>query len=193
MNKTILNISNEEFNALLHDTHNASRKQLEGSKKAELMPTLIVYGVKKEGEKQKATIIIFTSFDEDDKDSLLFEVGERFAKEGRHEPTAIFLTSEAFGAFFDETKKEQLRPSQNPNRIEALITVGLAIDGRTNMAIAKITRAGTKKATILDKSEFIKYKDKPIANPFLLRNFYAGFLFTRTTRGVDKLKKDTRN
>lgn len=187
-------LTDAEFNELLHQGAEEDKVYFNEGEETFFIPQIKVYGLKEEGGKRPLTLAVLPEFDENTKQKLVFGLGAKFFVEGKHHAIAAFMTTEAWTSIAGENGEiKHEKPSLDPNRQEALITAGLSLDGRTNMAMRSMNRLGKKGVISLGKATFDDFTGKSSVKTMLLNNFYAGYMIamiSKVKEGIQDEKKE---
>lgn len=180
-------ISDSEFNELLHEGITTDQKYFETNNVDSFIPQMKIYGIKDNKGKREVSLVQLVNFNKEDKIDMIRTVGEEYYK-NKHVAVVIFLTTEAWvsGSIDEKGKPVYQQPSDDPKKQEALITAGLTIDGRSNMSTTKLNRLGKDNVIALGDSIFNDYGSESEIEPFLLRNFYLGYLSEALKDAISK-------
>lgn len=179
-------ISNDEFNELLRDSIKMDQEYFDSGEQTGFIPQLKIIGLKGDDGKRVATLIVLTDLTDDNKYDLMMSIGVKFALEGQHAPVCALFTTEAWVRTYtpEEQRGENFKqPSAYPDKQEALITSGLTIDGRANMATTKINRLKGNVIS-LGTSHILEYdpKERQGVDPQILRKFFLGYMLAMKKR-----------
>lgn len=181
--------STERFNKELRTQHNIAREIFLGDPMEETLPKLIII-TRTRNKKEKVTygviVCALANFNEDNKYKMLEGLGAKIAENGIKYPMAVFQQSEAWvsngGSGVSQEDIDSgnfIRPKDDPNHSEILMTAGMTIDGRCNMASSLIMNVKGKKARFLAEATYgdfdkTKSKDSGFDSP-LLKRFWIGY------------------
>lgn len=180
-------MSDDQFNELLYEQVELHRKYFVEKPSESFMPQMDIWLKERfEGEPERVLVAIANMGDERFK--MMHMLGAKFYDEygtkGKH-PVALFFTSEAWtrGIKPGEDPETAVRPSQSPDRQEVLITAGLTIDQRTNMAMISMERDKDNNI-VLGGASVTPWKEGSASkiDAALPRSFYEGYaraLFTK--------------
>lgn len=177
-------VDDKKFNELLHEVVEQDRSYLSQEEETDFMPQLMVFGSKDETGKMPLTIIGLPGLDEDNKQDALMTAGSTFCEKGLYSPVAIFMSSEAWMGSLQpkDGDDEPIMPSEDPQRQEVIVTSGLTVDKRTNMAVTKITRVGEAGIISLGTTQYHEYNGKPNIDVRLLSLFFVGYALAMTKK-----------
>lgn len=195
-------ITSEEFNEGLHKHHEIERGEFLRQPLEERIPKLVIWIRNKNDDAtnkdQMILCVLAGNFDSGENErKMMMGLGAKVAEQGHRFPVAVYLQSEAWVS--TSMDKEAIKngnyiePRLDPNHTEVLMTSGMTIDGRQNMAISSIQTKG-KKARFLLEPNYTDYKaDNQIdLHSDLIKQFYLGYSLYMGTKG-DLFKDDQTN
>lgn len=171
-------IDDKEFNDILRDQVEFHKSFFKDGRKPGFIPMIEVYLNTNDKRKREVIVVAIADFTSETKYQIMERIGETIFKRGV-KPIAIYFSSEAWLSYGQKDlksfRKKVGTPSQDPNHQEVLMTTGMTIDGRTNMAVAQLKRIGDSK--ILGDIQYNDYKGgKPNTTSDLMETFFKGFL-----------------
>lgn len=179
-----LYLSDDDFNAELDKLVENEMDYLLKNPTDGVMPkifTIMSKDGKPNGELERAVVMMVNpDFEDQDKKFEIFQaMGYKFA-EDNHNIIAVFQISEAWVSQQEKNESgEFMRPSEDPNRAEAIIVAGLTIDGRSNFSAIPFEKVTEKKVIFTKTPQVFKY-DPDAKNPEfqnnLLGEFFKGYL-----------------
>ncbi len=195
--------STEEFNKALHEQHEIERTQFLRTPLEQRVPKLIIMTrVKGKDDKLENQIIvcaIASGFeDAETKHKMMIGLGAKIAEQGIRFPVAVYLHSEVWISSSDKEKIESgtyTPASEDPNHSEALMTTGMTIDGRVNMAQSAIKTKAENKVRFLMEPLYMDYsvKNKDMEwESTLLKEFWKGYSMYLFQKG-ELFKNDQAN
>lgn len=168
-------LSTREFNKLLKEAANVAQLTINKEHPTSYMTTATVFGEKENG-KREIVAIGFAELGED-RQKVFSGLGMKIAEENIINPVAIFLSTEAWVRHYAEGDDTSKKPSDFPDKQEALITAGMSFDGRANMATDQIIRLKDNTMSISDSTNYSFYeKGKKSVEPYILGNFFVGYM-----------------
>lgn len=138
------------------------------------------------GELEKAIVMLVNpNFDDADEKFKIFKgVGAMFA-EKKMNLVAVYQVCEAWVSQQEKSKDGKfMRPSEDPNRTEAIIIAGMTIDGRTNMATLPFERVTKDKVIFTKSTQYIDYNEADKNSQLesnLLAEVFKGYLMGMAT------------
>lgn len=172
--------TDKEFNEILE--HNLKVEQgfmeREGE---EIMPKIFLVMNRHVDGKRVIALGLIPEMGED-RFNMFFGIGKKFGA-GKEQIVAALFASTAWMGPPSELMpgdKEYVRPSEHPNRQEALVIGGMTIDGRSNMGTASYKKIGD--SYMFGSPVIMKYtknhKDGQTESD-LLKSFFEGYLSGR--------------
>jgi hypothetical protein len=133
------------------------------------------------GTLEKAIVMLVNpNFDNPDEKFKIFKsIGAMFA-EKKMNLVAVYQVCEAWVS--QQEKKEDgsfMRPSEDPNKMEAIIIAGMTVDGRTNMATVPFQRVTKDKVIFTKSTQYIDYNEADKGHQLesnLLAEVFKGYL-----------------
>lgn len=189
-----LYLSDEDFNLELDKLIKQEQTYLDEHPTDGVMPKLFAImskDGKPGGELERAIVMMVNpDFEDTDKKWETFRaMGFKFAEEN-HNVIAIYQCTEAWVS--QQEKKEDgsfQRPSEDPNRMEAIILAGLTVDGRSNLATIPFERVTKDKIIFTKTAQVFKYDEKAEDQQFqnnLLGEFFKGYLKGMALKVISK-------
>lgn len=177
-------LSDDDFNAELDKLVKQEMDYLLENPTDGVIPkifTIMSKDGKPNGELERAIVMMVNpDFEDSQKKFDTFQaMGYKFAEDNRN-VIAVFQISEAWVSQQEKNESgEFMRPSEDPNRAEAIIVAGLTVDGRSNFSATSFEKVTDKKVIFTKTPQVFKYdpdaKNQEFQNN-LLGEFFKGYL-----------------